>query len=62
MSRSNSFSLDEVIRDPRAFFAVAKSEGDQQVLDAEGIFTLSYQKRNEKPDAREFLAKGASDE
>jgi hypothetical protein len=60
MSRSKPFSLDEVLRDPLAFFAVAKSEGDQQVPDAEGVFTLSYRKTDAKPDAREFLAKGGS--
>lgn len=58
MSRSKAISLNEVLKDPIAFFAAAKSKGSQEVEDEEGSFTLTYQKKNGKPDAREFLARG----
>ncbi|WP_077961242.1 hypothetical protein [Ensifer adhaerens] len=59
MSRTKTISLGDVLKDPLAFFAAAKSKGSQQVDDEDGSFTLIYQKKNGKPDAREFLARGA---
>ncbi len=58
MSRSKTILLDEVLKNPLAFFAAAKSNGAQHVEDEDGTFTLEYHERDSKPDAREYLARG----
>lgn len=60
MSRPRVIALDEVLRDPVAFFHAARSEGQQEVRDADGTFIITYQKDSTKPDAREFLARGGA--
>jgi hypothetical protein len=48
--------------DLHRIFTAAKKNSPQQVVDGEGIFTVSYAKRGAKGSARDLLTAGGPDD